>query len=43
VLNVIKKRTPTESKWSARGRVTFVVAACLTAWGLIGTAVWIVG
>jgi hypothetical protein len=40
---VIQKRRPIESKWSARGRVTFVVAACLTAWGIIGTAVWIVG
>jgi hypothetical protein len=40
---VIQKRSPVESKWSARDRVTFVVASCLTAWGIIGTAVWLVG
>ena len=43
VAGVFRKRGPTEAKWSARGRITFVVASCLTAWGLIGTAVWLVG
>jgi len=40
---VFQKRGAMEPKWSARGRITFVVASCLTAWGLIGTAVWLVG